>query len=163
MKYEKAMGTTSQTLVGYSKGKFPQKSGNCFSVRTDQGNEYRIVNFNVENWDEMIRMGLELPIVIGVLDEGTAIIQDDRIPDEWYDDQYCSVCCAEKHWPINQKLAKERQVSRGEVEIRGYVITNMKLRHESFPLFYTKPEADPMEGWTYNLSYKTEHMVGVDL
>lgn len=154
MKYEKALGITSQTLVGYSQDGFPMKSGNCFSVRTDQGNDYRIVNFNVENWEEMNRLGLEPPIIIGILDERTAIIQDDRIPDEWYDRHYCAVCCAETYWPINQQLAKNRQRTRGEIEDRGnWEMIHIKPRHETFPLFYDKPPK--MDEWSFDCNYKT--------
>ena len=46
---------TSTTLVGYSKGKYPLKHGNCFSMKADDGHEYRIVNFVHENLEEAIR------------------------------------------------------------------------------------------------------------
>lgn len=148
MEIANALEVTTQTLVGKMGKDFPRKSGNCFSVETDQGKEYRIVNFNVENWEEMIKRGLELPIKIGILGGRTAIIHDDRIPEEWYDYQYCPTCCPEFYLPEPQKLAKERKRSRGHIKPAGdWEIEMIDPRHEAFPLFYQKPDPIPVDGY----------------
>jgi hypothetical protein len=45
---KKAKNITSVTLVGFIKNEFPMSRGNCFGVRTEEGEEYKIINFNYE-------------------------------------------------------------------------------------------------------------------
>lgn len=130
-----AVHITSQTLVGCDDSKFPVTRGNCFSVRTDDFKEYRIVNFYVENWDEMIRRGLELPVKIHPLSEWVAVIQDERIPDSWYSDHYCETCCPLQHRPLPQVLAHSRRVQRGDVKISGDYMMTTVYGMEGNPLF----------------------------
>lgn len=114
MKTENAVLLTIQTLIGPSQG-FPVKRGNCFSVKTDEEKRYQIVNFNAENWEEMLRRGLELPVKILPISEHHAVIHDKRIPDDWYDSDYCEICCPQTLLPENQKLSYNRREARGEI------------------------------------------------
>lgn len=59
----KATHITSRTMIGVNMEKFPVKRGNCFSVKTEEGHEYRIVNFSVENLEELNHRGVKFPII----------------------------------------------------------------------------------------------------
>lgn len=83
-------------MVGYG-GDFPRKRGNCFSILGEDGNYYRIVNFGAENLREILKT-LELPVNIEPIGgkyngHPLAVIRDDRIPPEWYSEDYCEICC----------------------------------------------------------------------
>jgi hypothetical protein len=88
---------TSHTLVGYYSSKFPLKNGNCFSMRCNDGNVYRIVNFCYENLIEVTNRGVTLPIKVLPLNGRVAIICDSRIANDWYQDRFCECCCPQKH------------------------------------------------------------------
>ncbi len=123
---------TMETLVG-SFGKYPRKFGNCFSMRTNNDKHYRIVNFNVENLRELIRLEVKLPVKLLPLRDGTAVICDERIPDEWYNTEYCSVCCPHDLLPHPQQARYIRQIMRGDrreitTEIDGVKMTIVKSR-----------------------------------
>jgi hypothetical protein len=119
-----------QTLVG-SFGDFPRKHGNCFGLITEEGKNYRIVNFIVENLEEALERGLEWPIKIIPITERTAIIHDERIPHDWYMDRWCEVCCPHDLLPIPQKLRQDREIKYGTreeyvTEINGKPVTMVK-------------------------------------
>lgn len=111
-----------QTLVG-SYGEFPRKHGNCFSLHTNndpsidynQGKDgYRIVNFNVENLKHLIQYyELDFPIKILPLSDYIAVIHDWRIPDNYYDDRWCEICCPYSLLPIQQQLQQNLEIGRG--------------------------------------------------
>lgn len=108
------------TLVGVNTNNMPVSSGNCFSVKTkdDTGDEYegyRIVNFVWENMEcLLLHKVVNWPIRIAILRGRIAIIHDDRIPDNWYQGEYCEVCCPDDLLPFPQIAAHKRQESRGE-------------------------------------------------
>lgn len=115
LEIKEAVATTCQTLVGYTTNTFPMKSGNCFSVKCSDGSGHRIVNFCIENLQELLnREILEYPIKIGVLREGIAVIHDERIPDEWYDKRFCEVCCPSDLLPVPQRLQHLRDIASGD-------------------------------------------------
>lgn len=106
------------------RGEPPHKRGNCFSVRTLNGvnlttseltkQQYRIVNFNLENLEALLSKGLTWPIRIFIKSPTVAIIHDTRIPDNWYQEQYCSTCCPLELLPEPQRLINHLQIERGE-------------------------------------------------
>lgn len=111
----KANAITSITLVGYINTKFPRKHGNCFSVRAETG-EYRIINFNHENLEELLRTKVvSFPFTIIPLEHSkTAMIADERIPNEWYNDNFCSSCTPIEHLPPVQRLKQVLDIKRGK-------------------------------------------------
>ena len=125
-----AKGVSGSTLLGVNTNSFPVQSGNCFSVYTE-GSRYRIVNFSLENWNEMIKKYIKLPIKILTLNEDYAIIHDERIPHKWYDDYWCEICCPHEFLPITQKFRLEREEWSGYREVfDGYVSITPSKRVE---------------------------------
>jgi hypothetical protein len=119
---KQATSISSVTLLGIIENKFPLSHGNCFSIYAREDDEYySIVNFYYENLEELIRQGLTWPIqikILGIPESHIAVIHDDRISDEWYNDKFCTVCCPKNLLPINQQLLHERQELRGERIVR---------------------------------------------
>ncbi len=114
MKSFNAIRTTSQTLVG-SSGSFPRKFGNCFSVESEDGYSYRILNFKIENLEELTRRGeLSWPIKCEALSARSAVINVGRIPDDWYMDHFCEVCTPLDLLPLPQRLKQLRDIQRGK-------------------------------------------------
>ncbi len=116
----KAYSIGEETTIGVS-GKAPFTHGNCFGVHTGQRiwskePSYKIVNFNVENLRHLLEAGLTWPIEIFPISERHALIHDKRIPREFYDKEYCSLCCPRDLWPEPQRMEWERRVMRGEIE-----------------------------------------------
>lgn len=115
-----AVSVESYTLAGIyvptQKEDWPISHGNCFTVLTEGGKSYRIVDFAYENLEEALRRGLTWPIKIFPLSACVAVIHDPRIPDDWYRDYWCEVCCPEELLPLPQILAHKRQIARGERE-----------------------------------------------
>lgn len=69
------------------------KGGNCFSVETEEGPAYHLINFRLENFEELIRRGvINWPVKITPVDDDHAEVTDERIPKEWYYNKYCSIC-----------------------------------------------------------------------
>jgi len=120
---EMAVSVTTVTLVGFSKRKFPLERGNCFGVLTEKGEEYRIVNFAHENWEEMLKRGIKTPVRILPISTKQAIIHDERIPDAWYTDRWCETCCPYELLPLPQRLAHERARWNGSEVSVGDTIT----------------------------------------
>jgi len=142
----KATAITSHTLVGIQKSDFPLKRGNCFSMRTQDNDEYRIVNFSVENLEWLMERGLTFPIEIDPLDaiHHAAVIIDPRIPDEFFDMTFCEVCCPKELLPQPQKLRIARQVKQGfRIEEQGGKFGWIRYDHTKRPLkrhFTGEPE-----------------------
>lgn len=112
----KALQITWSTCVGVSRHERPQPHGNCFSVLADDGKDYRVANFNLENLEALIVKGLTWPIPIKALDERNALIHDPRIAERWYDSEYCEICTPRELLPAPQIDRREREILRGAVE-----------------------------------------------
>ena len=116
MKSFNAIRENGQTLVG-SSGPFPRKFGNCFSVVDESGKSYKILNFKIENIEELVRLKeLSWPIKCEALSEHSAVINDGRIPDDWYQDHFCEVCTPLDLLPLPQRLQHLRDIQRGKRE-----------------------------------------------
>ena len=133
--YVEAEAIEGRTMVGCS-GDFPRKHGNCFSMTAD-GMRYRILNFNGENMDELLRRGeIEYPVRLGVYGRGTlAVVCDPRIPDEWYADHICETCCPHEMLPLNQRLRIAREIEDGRREYTSTGGCWMGLRKTKEGLF----------------------------
>lgn len=115
-----------QTLLGVRDQERPSSSGNCFSVFVGdvttediinrRAEEYKIVNFNLENLKDLLRQGLTWPIQCKILDGRVAILHDPRIGERWYQIRYCEVCCPESLLPITQVQIHEREEMTGQRE-----------------------------------------------
>lgn len=128
MKILMANKITCVTLVGIMANKYPLASGNCFSVEAEDNNEYKIVNFVHENIEELSNRGFKRPFKIAILGPGVAVVHDERIPDEWYADHYCEVCCPRDLLPINQRMKHLRHIACGyRVEKGSSVMFNSAL------------------------------------
>jgi hypothetical protein len=108
----KAICIESHTLIGPDDAR-PAEYGNCFSVKTEDGGYYNIVNFVYENMEALEKLGLTWPIEIEALDPRTAVIMDARIGERWYSRYYCTVCTPTRLLPINQRQAQLRDIARG--------------------------------------------------
>lgn len=127
----------SQTLVGVGRVERPSESGNCFGVFAQKVTrddiiggvveEYKIVNFNAENLNALVALGLTWPIQCKLLAGRTAIIHDPRIGERWYSRRYCEVCCPRSLLPLPQIQIHERDIMRGvRVEGEHCVTINLK-------------------------------------
>ena len=110
----------STTLLGVNTTKFPVRHGNCFSMKTEDGVYYRIVNFYYENLKEGIRREkLTLPVRMYILGDPEksriAIIYDPRIPPSWYSDHFCETCTPVQFLPFPQRLSRELNLESGKV------------------------------------------------
>lgn len=109
----KVIAVTEVTTVGCPDGPYPMDHGNCFSVATEDGRYFKIVNFSFENLEELIRRGVGFPFEIAILEGWLAYIHDPRIPDNWYLNKWCEICCPSASLPLNQQLAHDRQRKQG--------------------------------------------------
>ncbi len=92
------------SLVGIGKSEFPLRFGNYFSfagTREEmlQGADVRCLNFWAENLNEAVRRFLPdglVNIILYTSDNGYkwAIVDDERIPEEWYYNKLCRTGCA---------------------------------------------------------------------
>jgi hypothetical protein len=110
---DEAVGVVSCTTLG---------AGNCFAVRTEDGKHYDVVNFYLDDNFFDKKKGLETllkegcltwPVKIAILAGRTAVINDERIPDEHYRSRFCEVCCPPDLLPVHQRLAKARAIAKG--------------------------------------------------
>lgn len=120
-----AVQITEHTLVGVGDQRPTAGRGNCFSVKSDEGKYYRIVNFGLENLEHLLEKGLKWPVKCRALGERTAIVHDGRIGERWYNDWYCTICCPQSLLPVNQRQREEREVMRGR-----------RLEHDGCITFY---------------------------
>lgn len=129
----KAVRIEGHTLIGVGRDERPSNHGNCFSVQGDDGEGYRIVNFNLENLEALQKLGLTWPIPCKIIEGRVAIIHDGRIGERWYQNRYCEVCCPESLLPVTQKQEHERDEMRGRRKSgNGYVSYNLVIKPE-FP------------------------------
>jgi len=78
-----ALSVHGHSLIGVFKESFPVKHGNYFSINSDDGNCYNVVNILHENILELMRIGIEFPYKINVINKHDCKICDDRIPNLW--------------------------------------------------------------------------------
>lgn len=117
-----AVGVVESTCLGVSGGSFPLSHGNCFSVRCVDGSHCKIVNFVLENLEELERRGVAWPVKVLPIGPRTALVHDARIPDDWYRDRWCEVCCPRDLLPLPQLHRHLRQIERGERVENGHVV-----------------------------------------
>jgi len=116
-KFENATAVTCQTLVGVMSRDFPLQYGNCFSVSSDSTVRYKIVNFILENLQELLKQNvISWPVKILPISNRAAVIVDERIPEEWYSKEYCEICCPFDLLPHNQQMTYVRKLLRGDIE-----------------------------------------------
>lgn len=111
--YKEATGIGSVTLVGVDvRDGYPIKRGNCFSVGTKNKNEwYHILNFSYENLKYLEKQKIiQFPIKILSLSERHAVICDNRIPDEFYQKDFCEICTPRELLPVPQRLKQLIQI-----------------------------------------------------
>jgi len=122
-----AVRTAEVTLMGTLRTDYPMESGNCFSVETDDGRHYRIVNFVYENMKEAFRRGtsddrwrpgVEWPLKCLEIGNGTAIVHDLRIPTDWYAQRWCECCCPHDLLPMPQRLTTALRRESGEETVK---------------------------------------------
>jgi hypothetical protein len=152
-----AKDVTRVTLVGYLHDKFPASRGNCFSVVTEDDKHFRILNFNHENLEELERTNVfEWPLKILPLDSSHAVICDERIPHEWYDEKFCSTCTPRNLLPLPQRLRQLRDIQSGrktekviEIEGKKHIMTTIHVESKIVHVPYiisTSSNIDTHEG-----------------
>jgi hypothetical protein len=123
---------TIVTLVGYF-GDFPREYGNCFSVEASDSKQYKIVNFNHENLEEVINNGIaDFPIKISVLSNSHAVIVDGRIPNEWYSNKFCEICTPDELLPAPQRIRNLLDIQRGIRKESIWEIDGKKMKSVSY-------------------------------
>lgn len=128
----KALEVGSVTLLGAPEER-PSQSGNCFTVKCDDGKWYRIVNFNHENLEALEKKGLTWPIECEALSGNVAVIMDGRIGERWYQERYCEVCTPRDLLPITQRQRHARDVIRGRrEESEGFITIRMDRDYAQF-------------------------------
>ena len=138
------------TLVGhiYHDDKFPRSSGNCFSVTNDQ-QSWKIVNFAYENIKELIHRGIGFPFRIDEIGAGVALLDDPRIPESWYNNEYCTTCCPDNLLtePQRKQIARDIEVgARKEISTKdGYSI--IRFDHTKHPDVSTEKETQQHRDW----------------
>jgi hypothetical protein len=113
MKNLKAVKSGGQTIVA---------GNNCFDVVADNGASYRIINFFIEPLKELVKQGMvSWPIDIKEVHykdkRGIAVIDDIRIPDKYYQKEYCEVCCPYNYLTQPQKDSRDRENRRKSMAV----------------------------------------------
>lgn len=127
------------TLVGYStKNGFPIQGGNCFDLIDVDGTNHRIVNFGFENLNEWIKRTGQTDIKVRCILKSEKLweICDDRIPNDWYNKEYCTVCTPLRMLPFDQRkeYVKNRKFTKtkeGYVLISTPIVTSNKRKLNS--------------------------------
>lgn len=108
------------TYVGYFSKDFPMSNGNCFSIKTKE-HQYKILNFGYENLEHLLVQkqidlitDLDWPIQIHPVSDNHAVIHDDRIPHDYYDKDFCTICTPFELLPLPQQLYRARCVLTGQ-------------------------------------------------
>jgi len=132
------------------------ESGNCFSVRSEDGKYRQVLNFGHENFEELLkRKVISYPVEILPLSEGHCLMADHRIPKEWYDKGFCSICTPRNLLPPQQKLERLLDLKSGrrkETEIDfGDGSKGVLVSHES-----KMPSGYIYAPWTVSTSVKAD-------
>lgn len=129
-----ATAVTECTCIG-GMGSYPYLRGNCFSVETDDGKNYRIVNFVLENLEHLLNNGLTWPVKIRVLAGRTAVVCDGRIAERAYQTDFCEICCPAELLPTPQRLRHLRDIERGlREESKNSIVTHLG-RPSQIPIY----------------------------
>ena len=104
----------SVTLVGVDTSSYPVHHGNCFDVVCDDGKNYRISNFSYENYSEVTQRFELSDVKVSIIGKRNAIIADERIPTEWYDQRWCSICTPSNLLPPQQQLEDKLSELKGD-------------------------------------------------
>ena len=131
----KATAVGTVTMVAFY-GEFPMESGNCFSVRSEDGKYRQVLNFGHENFEELLaRKVISYPVEILPMSDGHCLMADHRIPKEWYNNEFCSSCTPNDLLPPQQKLERLLDLKSGrrkETEIDlGDGSKGVLVSHES--------------------------------
>lgn len=142
-----AIKLTKKTLIASSGGKYPLSMGNCFSLLSEDGNEYRVVNFILENLNYLIEHNkVNFPILILPLSKNIAVVCDKRIPDKFYLSKFCEVCTPEELLPLSQRLKQLLDIQKGvrnEIKTELGKIVSRKV----------EPKIRRVNtGWTYKIN-----------
>lgn len=109
-----------QTLVGVLIESYPSSHGNCFDVLAEDNGYYKILNVYAENLEHLIATKvIKFPIRIHILNQHCAVIADPRIPDEYYNKEFCTTCTPFSLLPLPQQLRKQLRFDRGEFKVSG--------------------------------------------
>lgn len=117
------------TLVGYStKNGFPIKRGNCFDLIDIDGSSHRIVNFGYENLEEWMKRSGQVDIHVRCIPKSDTLweICDERIPNEWYNKEYCTRCTPIRLLPFEQRkeYLKGKKFTKTK---EGYLISSTPI------------------------------------
>ena len=119
------------TLVGYIFSSYPINGGNCFDLIDTDGSSHRVVNFGYENLEEWMKRTGQTDIVVRCIPKSDTLweICDDRIPENWYNKEYCSVCTPIRMLPLEQRKKYLRdnkffKTKDGTVIIRSEIKSN---------------------------------------
>lgn len=118
------------TLVGYDvRNGFPIDGGNCFDLIDVDGSRHRVVNFGYENLIEWIKRTGQTDITVRCIPKSDKLweICDERIPKEWYNGEYCTVCTPLRMLPIEQRkeYLKNKKFSKTK---EGWLIVSSNIR-----------------------------------
>ncbi len=150
----KANSFGSSTLVAYLDHNPNELTvthgGNCFSVWANNRLSYQIVNIKFEPLKKLMRFGVvAFPIKIKHIGKNRAIIIDERIPQEWLNKRYCSICCPQDLMPEEQQRRIETVYRRKKA--LGLIIDagNGLFVEKSFESKYAKKEREKNGGYIY--------------
>lgn len=118
------------TLVGYDvRNGFPIRGGNCFDLIDVDDMRHRVVNFGYENLIEWMKRTGQTDITVRCIPKSDRLweICDDRIPKEWYNKSYCTVCTPIRMLPFEQRkeYLKNKKFSKTK---EGWLIISSYIR-----------------------------------
>ena len=98
-----------QTMLGVIsnslKQGIPVDGGNCFDLIDDDDKSHRILNFCSENFKYITNKLNLMDVEVSLVEKSDVlwIIKDERIPQEWYNKEYCLVCTPIRMLPFEQR------------------------------------------------------------
>jgi len=140
------------TLVYYIIKEYPSSGGNCFSLLDTDGSEHKIVNFKYENLEEWIRQTKQTDITVRCIPKSDKLweICDERIPKNWYADEYCTICTPIRMIPFEQRKQylknKKFRKTEGLSDIPAMLFESRTLKPsgQTPPNNYNFIEGDPI-------------------
>ena len=77
---------------------------------------YYIFEFlkSIHNTELLKNNKVDFPIKLSIIGKFVAVVDDERIPDNWYNDDFCTVCCPENLLPLPQRLKIKREETSGK-------------------------------------------------